>query len=257
MQDNYQEVATVIVVGMLLFLTLTGILVFLLLFHQKRRFQDARKLVEMERTYTEAQLEIQEQTSRIISQEIHDNIGQVLSFVKLNLNTLDLHGGEKDEEKLQQSRILLTQAIQELRNLARTLDTDSIKETGLAGAIGQQLSLLSKTGRYRATLSEFGIAYRLDLQRELVAFRIVQELLNNIVKHAAATDITVLVRYRPDELVVEIRDNGTGFSLAGAQPGEGLGLRNMVNRVTLIGGTLSIDPHPPAGSLALIILPNQ
>ncbi|HTJ12997.1 MAG TPA: ATP-binding protein [Dinghuibacter sp.] len=256
MQDNYQEVATVVIISGLLFFALTGILVFILLFYQKRRFQHARKLVEMERTYTEAQLEIQEQTSRSISQEIHDNIGQVLSFVKLNLNTLDLHGGEKDEEKLQQSRTLLTRAIQDLRDIARTLDTDSIKEAGIAGAIGQQLTLLTKTGAYRTTLEETGVAYRLDLQRELVAFRVVQELLNNIVKHAGATEIDVQVRYRPDELAVEVRDNGQGFSLAHAQPGKGLGLRNMVNRVTQIRGTLSIAPVSATGTLALIILPN-
>lgn len=256
MPDYYQEVAVVLTACVVFFIMLMGILVFFVLFYQKRMFQNASKLVEMERAYTEAQMEIREQTSRDISQEIHDNIGQALSFVKLNLNTLDLHGGEKDEEKLRQSRSLLTQAIQDLRDIARTLDTDSIKDLGIAGAVDQQLGLLSKTGQYRAALSELGIAYRLDLQRELVAFRIVQELLNNIVKHAAATDIAVLVRYRPDELVVEVRDNGRGFSLEQQPSGKGLGLRNMVNRVTLIRGTLTINPAPEGGTVALINLPN-
>jgi signal transduction histidine kinase len=261
MQDDYQEVSIVLVTGSIVFLVLTGILVFIILFYQKRRFQHARKLMEMEKTYAqtllESKLEIQEETFRMISQEIHDNIGQVLSFVKLNLNTLSINGGEKDEEKLQQSKGLLTQAIQDLRDIAKTLDSDYVMEMGMTGAIEQQLTFLGKSGQFSTAYREEGMPYRLDVQKELVGFRVVQELLNNIIKHAGASEIGVLVRYNPNSLAVDIRDNGGGFALADAVPGRGLGLRNMVGRMQLIRGQIMIGRMPEGGSLATIELPTE
>ncbi|TDX01866.1 sensor histidine kinase [Dinghuibacter silviterrae] len=254
-----EEVWVVLVAGSLIFLVLVGILVFVLLFYQKRRFQHARKLLEMEKTYSEAmllsQLEIREETFRNISQEIHDNIGQVLSFIKLNLNTLNLHGDDRDEDKLRQSRGLLTRAIQDLRDIARTLDTDFIKDMGLAEAIEQQLTILGKS--FATTYVEEGKSYRLDVRVELVGFRVVQELLNNIVKHAGASEIGIRIGYGEDQVAVEIRDNGSGFVLEEATPGRGLGLRNMISRMELIRGQIRIDRLPEGGSLATILLPND
>ena len=253
----------VLIFGSLVFFVLTAIIVYILLFHQKRRYQHQEQLMQVEKTYAEAllesKLEIQEQTFKNISQEIHDNIGQVLSFIKLNLNTLNLHGNETDDEKLQQSKNLLTQAIRDLRDIAKTLNTDFIKDTGILDAIEYQLVLLRKSGQYETEFLIEGIPYRLDVQKELVVFRVVQELLNNIVKHAEASWIRVEIRYQADNVIIQVRDNGKGFDLPDIESMQGLhnglGLRNMLNRVALIHGLISINSIPGDGTRSLIELP--
>jgi two-component system, NarL family, sensor kinase len=265
MQDNYQELSIVLVVVPLIFLVLTFIIVFIVLFYQKKKFKHGKQLIQMEKTYAEAmlesKLEIQEETFKNISQEIHDNIGQALTFVKLTLHTLNLRSTPEDEYKLDQSRTLLTQAIQDLRDISKTLHTDFIQQTGISDAIEQQLAILQKSGHFQTEFLIEGIPYRFDVHKELLVFRVVQELLNNIVKHAKASWIKIEIAYQRDALVIQIRDNGHGFDLdtLDLRPGQGqgLGLRNMLNRMTLINGDIQINSIPGDGTRALITLPND
>src|SRR6185436_14570695 len=94
----------------------------------------------------QAQLEIQEQTLRTISQEIHDNIGQVLSLAKLNLNTMEIDKKEELQEKIVDSKKLVSKAIQDLRDLSKSMNTDNIEAIGLVRAIQYELEMIRKTG---------------------------------------------------------------------------------------------------------------
>jgi len=206
----------------------------------------------------QTRLEIQEETFRNISQEIHDNIGQALSFVKLNLNTVDPYNAVMVQDKLAESKTQLTKTIQDLRDIARSLNPDFLNETGLKGAIEQQLQLLEKTGEYKTTLIYEGEEYKINLQSELVVFRIVQELLNNIVKHAEAKEIKIEMQYLPEKLIIAVHDNGKGFDTVAMQSTEnnnGLGLRNMLNRMTMINGLMTIESHTGNGTMAIIEIP--
>ena len=206
----------------------------------------------------QTRLEIQEETFRNISQEIHDNIGQALSFVKLNLNTVDPYNAVMVQDKLAESKTQLTKTIQDLRDNARSLNPDFLNETGLKGAIEQQLQLLEKTGEYKTTLIYEGEEYKINLQSELVVFRIVQELLNNIVKHAEAKEIKIEMQYLPEKLIIAVHDNGKGFDTVAMQSTEnnnGLGLRNMLNRMTMINGLMTIESHTGNGTMAIIEIP--
>ncbi len=210
---------------------------------------------EFEKQLLQTQLEIQEQTFQNISLEIHDNIGQALSFIKLNINTIDIDERDAAKEKLTESKTLLTKVIQDLRDLSKTLNTDFINEIGLANAIEQQLNILQKTGVYSTLLSVNGEAEKYQLQRELVVFRIVQELLNNIVKHAEAVSINIAMDYQAEKLLITVTDNGKGFDALTET--NGLGLRNMLNRMTLINGFITINSKPGEGTNAVIELPKM
>ncbi len=201
-------------------------------------------------------LEIQEQTFHNISGEIHDNIGQTLSFIKLNINTIDIDSPEAARDKLFESRNLLTKVIQDLRDLAKTLNTDFIEKLGLANAIDQQLNILKRTGLYTTQLSVNGETSRSELQSELVIFRIVQELLNNIVKHAEATSIIIEMQYHPKKLVITVQDDGKGFDhqTQDLSSGSGLGLRNIHNRLSLVNGTILFERTAAKGTMATIEL---
>ena len=202
-------------------------------------------------------LEIQEETFKTISQEIHDNIGQALSFVKLSINTVNVYDPEETKQKLQESKNHLSKTIQDLRDLAKSLNTDFIAELGLGGAIEQQLQLMQKTGAYQTSLSIDGKEYK-DQQQDIVVFRIVQELLNNIVKHAGAATVDINMVYEPANLLITVKDDGKGFdSKSKSNTQKGLGLANMRTRMGLINGQFSINSKPGHGTTATIELPKQ
>ena len=200
------------------------------------------------------QLEIQEQTLQNISQEIHDNIGQTLSFIKLNINMVSAEISDPDKEKLNESKSLLTKVIQDLRDLSKTLNSDFIKEIGLVRAIEQQLQILQKSGVYKTNLLVTGAAFELPLQFKLVVFRVVQEALNNIVKHSDASSINISLNYEPEKLIIVVNDNGKGFDIKELESNKGIGLRNMVNRMHLIKGYIKVNSVVKKGTSVIIEL---
>ena len=203
-------------------------------------------------------LEIQEQTYRTISQELHDNIGQVLSLVLLNINTVDVQNTGAAREKLADSKNLLKKAIQDIRDISKTLNTDFINEIGLTNAVDQQLELLKRTGIYSTQLVVEGDLYGSEPERELLIFRVVQELLNNIVRHAGANQIIVSMRYELEKLVIKVCDNGKGFDVQTQELSHdrGLGLRNIPNRLKLIGGAIFLESELEKGTTATIEILN-
>jgi signal transduction histidine kinase len=178
--------------------------------------------------------------------------------VKLNITTINEKIPDDVKEKLTESKNLLSKSIQDLRDIARSLNPDFLSEIGLTGAIEQQLQLLEKTGQYKTSFTINGDVYKNDQQHELVTFRIVQELLNNIVKHAEANTVNIKMSYLPDKLTITVEDNGKGFDVSSMQSAEnnrGLGLRNMMNRMALINGSIKINSNANEGTNAAIELP--
>ena len=201
-------------------------------------------------------LEIQEQTYHNISEELHDNIGQVLSVIKLNVSTIDLDSGNEALNKLAESESLLAKAIQDIRDVAKTLNTDFIEKIGLVEAIENQLRLLKKTGLYITELNVNGNVNTYDAQSELILFRIIQELLNNIVKHAESKNILIIMEYMVNKLIVTIKDDGKGFDIKKHQRSStGLGLRNIYNRIAIIKGTISFESEDQKGTTTTIEVP--
>lgn len=213
---------------------------------------------DFEQALLRTQLEIQEQTLKTISEEIHDNIGQALSLVKLKLNTLKYDQPDLLVDKINDSRDLVSKAIRDLRDLSRSLNTDSIASMGLVRAIEQELEIFRKSG-FQTTLYTEGEIRKMEPQQELILFRIVQESLNNIIKHAEAKTIRITALYSATELDLQVEDDGKG-----AAPDEldmdgnsykSLGLRNMNNRARMIGGTFALHSVPGNGTIIKLTIP--
>lgn len=245
----------IIVIGAAVFaLFVMGFLFRFILLYQKKSiaFSTEKKLMEtkFEQEILLAQLEIQEQTLKNISQEIHDNIGQTLSLVKLNLNTMNPEKVQVLPQKIAASKELVGKAIADLRSLSKSLNTDSILSAGLLKAIQYELSLIEKTGIYTTEFRVIGNALPLQAQKELILFRIVQEAVNNIIKHAKATAITITAYFGNEQLTLVVEDNGCGFEkpAVASDMSEGLGLRSMESRAQLINGNFSIDSKPSNGT---------
>ncbi len=211
-----------------------------------------------EQTILQTQLEIQEQTLKNISQEIHDNVGQVLTLAKLNLATtaVDDSGAM---EKIKTSQQLIGKAIQDLRDLSRSLNTDYVEQMGLLRSIEYELELLKKTGSLQTSFTITGSAVKLDKQKELILFRIVQEAIHNVIRHAEAEKINAAIIFSNEKMEICIEDNGKGFDLKPlTEPANktfGLGIRNMHERATLIGARFSMDSEPGRGTKLYLQLP--
>jgi len=256
MPQEYKVIAGV-VIAVIVFLAAGFFIVTLVLFNNYRKKKHSEEKQSMQFKFhqelLQTQLEIQEQTFQNISQEIHDNIGQTLSFIKLTINTIDINQRDIAKDKLAESKTLLTKAIQELRDLSRMLNTDFINEIGLANAIERQLNILQKTGIYTTAIKVTGEPEKYHLQRELVIFRVVQELLNNVVKHAEASCVTITINYQPQQLMITLIDDGKGFDTS--KESDGIGINNMFNRIQLIQGSISIISKPEESTQAIIQLP--
>lgn len=252
-----------IIISTLFILLITFFLVRFVLLYQKRHQSFIKEKADLQsnfkQTLLQAQLEIQEQTMQNISQEIHDNIGQVLSLAKLNLGTMDIEQPVILQQKIDDSKNLIGKAIQDLRDLSRSLSTDYVSNMGLLQAIEYELEMIRKSGEYETTLQISGLPFKVESQKELIAFRIVQEMINNILKHAKANKILVQAVYCPTAITITITDNGTGFDLSPLNTTEngqfGLGLRNMHTRAQLIGASFTITSTIGSGTSVSIILP--
>jgi signal transduction histidine kinase len=212
-----------------------------------------------EQEILKAQLEMQEQTFLNISQEIHDNIGQILSLIRLHVSTISPGDEVATERKISVSKELIDKAIEDLRNMSKRLNSEFVSQQGLSESLKFQLNLIGKSGLFTTSLELHGEEKPLDPEKKLIIFRIAQEALNNVIKHAGARNISVVLMYMPDKVILSIKDDGSGFDiphLPGREtPMSGIGTRNMYYRARLIGGQFSIQSKSGEGTIAQLVLP--
>ena len=253
MPESFKEIQPLIIIVtiVILFLTVTLVLFTLAYQSRKNRHVNEKQLLQtqFQQALLQTQLEIQEQTLKNISEEIHDNVGQVLSLAKLNLFTFETNSGQK----LEDTKNLVSKAINDLRNLSRSMHGDIIAELGLQQSIANELAIIENTRQFVTTLKVMGIAYKLDKQKEMVLFRIAQEALNNCIKYSKAKNITVELSYDTDQFLLSVTDDGIGFDATNTA---GIGLKSMQNRAALIGGIFLLHSSPGKGTTISIELIN-
>ena len=249
---------TVVIASVFFILIGSFLLIIVFIFFRKQRKNKEEK-EEMknhfEQTLLKTQLEIQEQAFAYISQEIHDNIGQILSLVRLNLNTL---GSTVAEEKISLTDELLGKAIRDLRDLSHNLQNNRIHDIGIIESIKQLLFSLEKTGRYTTRFSTSDHFHILDPNTDIILYRMIQEIINNIIKHAAANIIEVTINSDPEITTLIISDNGQGFDweiLKKDSPG--IGLQNIANRAKLINGSIDIKSEPGNGTIITLYIKSK
>ncbi|HYO22399.1 MAG TPA: ATP-binding protein [Flavisolibacter sp.] len=246
MDQLSQEVNLIVVASSFFLLIAIGIISLVMVYRRKQVeyiHEQNRMKAAFEKELLEAQLEIQEQTMKHLSQEIHDNIGGTLTLAKLNLNTIPKERLDGAGEKVEAAAEMVTKAIADLRILSKTMHAEAVLSAGLQKAIEMELKLIDKAGMVNTSFTVSGTPVAIDPQKELILFRTVQEALNNAIKHAGASRIDIVLVYKPNTLELILHDDGKGFDLAVIEkdPERGSGLRNMTNRTKLIGGDLMIN----------------
>jgi two-component system NarL family sensor kinase len=210
---------------------------------------------EAQQQALEAALLAQEDERRRIAADLHDGVGTTLAIVKLHLNAL------QQPDLTQEATSLLDQAISEVRRISRNLLPVALQKFGLPFALDALARTVPAGGPTQLVLEQRGAPRRLDPKYELIAYRVVQELLGNGLRHARASTITIIVNFRPSQVELHYTDDGVGFDLAAVetQPSAitrtGLGLTNLRSRVALLQGTFRQESAIGAGSQVWISLP--
>jgi len=214
---------------------------------------------KQEKMILQTEIEIQEQTFQFISMEIHDNITQVLSLAKLHLNCLELTRNAENITRLENSKDLISKSLIDLSNLSKSLDSDIIESHGLIHAVEYEIERWKKFSKNTINLEVSTSVQLMDKQKELLIFRIIQEALSNVMKHAEATLLNVHIQKDGENLVITVRDNGNGFDSAkvyeNKKAGQMAGLKNMRQRAESLKGELEIISFPGKGSNIVVSIP--
>lgn len=236
----------------LFIVVLTMIFIYVVFIKKKTNLLIAQKEKDLrfEKELATSQVEIKEQTLNYIGQELHDDLGQKLSVVRLRQNQLitKLKNAEKDE--LHELNELLGECIQDIRNLSKTLITEQIIHFGLAESIEREVQRIKKLKLLKIEFITEKQDIDISPKHGLILFRIVQESINNILKHSKAKNVSIHLHDNNETLHISISDNGKGFDTSIIQ--DGSGLKNMELRAKLIHASLSIQSELNQGTQILI-----
>jgi two-component system NarL family sensor kinase len=258
------ETAIIITAGTLLVLLLVSFLMTFFFLYQRRRIHHIKEKATLQAQFSQeilkSQIEVQNSTLQQIGQELHDNIGQLLSVAKINLNILEVTDqDEENREYIKQTNDIIGQSIQDLRSLTKSLDGDFVQQFGLQESITHELQRIRKTKKFETEIMQQGETFPLGFEKEIILFRIFQEFINNSLKHSAAKNIKVKFTYAPDQFKLCIFDDGKGFDYGKLKTNKmfdaGAGLRNISRRCELIGGNCKLESYPGKGTQLDIELP--
>jgi signal transduction histidine kinase len=263
MQPSPKEIVLFVIIATIVILALVAFMILILFLYQKKQVAFLQSLeslkLDHEKNLLKTKLEIQEQTFQNISREIHDNIGLSLTLAKLNLNMLELEKTEKSKELILSSVELISKSINDLSDISKSLNSEAISQQGLLNALQLEIDRLRRLNRFKIDFEILGNAVYFDSQKELVLYRIAQEALNNIIKHADAQNICVRVAFDSSQIRLSIKDNGKGFLLVENektfQENMKAGLVNMQIRSALINGDMELTSEIGKGTTITVTAP--
>lgn len=218
-----------------------------------------RKQVEFEREELRIRMEVQERTAEQIAQELHDNVGHEVTLARLHLKTLEPLLNDQAAPIAAEISTSLTKTLDSIRDISKNLSSGVIAE-GLSVAISKQLDRLRSSSRFEIHYNVYGTYHYMDDKMEIVLYRIFQEAINNIVRHAHASTITVALECSAKTFGLMVADDGKGFVLSNedgvSERGKRFGgLSTMRQRATLINANFQIESKIGAGTKIQVTVP--
>lgn len=258
MGSGNTEIVLVYFIGTVGMLLLAGGIFFFFVTYQKRLLQ---KQLELNKVKHDQQEEIlrntihsQEKERKRIAQDLHDEVGAMLSVVKLNVGRIERKSEEaKAKELAAETKTYLDDVITQVRRISRALLPPSLEKLGLFHALEELANWVNKSDQLQIECWKNGEQFRFESKHELAIFRVVQELINNAIKHSEATIIKLNARFINNTVAISLSDNGKGFKLD-EKMNTGLGLRNLQSRTEIIGAKFKLKSEPNKGTTAIIYL---
>ncbi|MCG6187019.1 sensor histidine kinase [Maribellus maritimus] len=255
-ETGITDITTVYYIGSLGMIILAVAIFFFFVAYQKRLL---KKELELTKVKSDQQEEIlrntisaQEKERKRIARDLHDEVGAMLSVVKLNVGQIEKKSeSEKAKTLAGETKSYLDEVITQVRRISRDLLPPSLEKLGLSFAIQELVNWINKSGKIEIEYWSTGEPVRFEIKKELAVFRIVQEIVNNALKHAEPSRIQIKTRFLNSSLAVSISDDGKGFDL-NEKLETGLGLKNLESRSGTIGAKFKMRSIPGKGTLAII-----
>ncbi len=247
MEQERNQIVIILATLLVVFITLA--LVWLFITFQKRKNnllldqEDAKK--QFEKEIAETQIEIREQTLRNISWELHDNIGQLLTLAKIQLQIAT-------PENIQEVSDTIGKGLEEVRALSKLINPDVVKNIKLYEAVQLEIDRFNRLNFIKSTLTIQGESKKLNPKSEIILFRILQEFFSNTIKHSKASNLDVTLDYQKEKLYIEAKDNGVGYDTS-IETNNGIGLNNIQNRAKLINAEIELSSEIEKGTTLKII----
>lgn len=250
LQATSSKVSTVLFLGTLGMLVLTISLVIFIIFHQRRVIRFQNKLRQMEQDQQKillnASIKPQEEERQRLAADLHDDAGPLLATARLYLNENLVNQDKSTQlQSIFQARQIIDDTIQLIRNISHSLMPPTLKNFGLESAVNDLFQKISGSGSINASSRFHEYKDRLKAEKELVIFRIVQELINNILKHSSASFIHLTQNVHGDKFYLRIHHDGRGIVQADFdklnRSTVGLGLKNISSRLRVVQGNINFE----------------
>lgn len=239
-----------------MFLLVLGIVIFFITYKKKL----IKQQLEMQTLETKHQLDLlqsiiqtQEKERKRFAEDLHDEVGAMLSTAKLNIARIEKSPDAKSAELAKETKEMLNSIITNIRRIAKALLPSTLEKLGFIESIKELCNSVNKSSIVLANFNQTGVYKKQDIKIELALYRVLQEIVNNALKHSGATEINISLKNNISDIELEIYDNGKGFDLKTVES-QGLGLKNIESRVNMIDGKLLFESEPNKGTKALIIL---
>ncbi len=256
-QEKQNFIKNIIIIAIVMLLLLSAILA-VIIFRKKQIQQQAKldaEIASQKEIRSKAIMEAEEKERRRIARDLHDGVGQILSAAKLNLSGLESQvnlSNDKKKEAFKTALDLIDDSVKEVRMVSHSMMPNTLIKLGLASAIKEFITKIQGTPNLKVNLEIVGLTERIDQEKETVLYRVIQEVVSNIIKHAGATEIGLqLIKHEKDVSII-IEDNGLGFDASKIYEFEGIGLKNIISRIEFINGTVHFDSTINKGTTVII-----
>ncbi|RYY17298.1 MAG: hypothetical protein EOO04_25630 [Chitinophagaceae bacterium] len=244
----------VVITSVVFFILVIFCISYFMIYKRKRK-QHQDEMLEFKKQFEhqllKVQVEVQEQTFLQIGKELHDNVGQLLSTAKVLLGLTERTLG-RPLDTLVTANSTVGEAIQQLRLLSKSLDKEWLERFDFIENLRMEISRVNHDNFVTGNL-EVNTILHLESSEQIILFRIVQEALQNAVKHSDGTSIKILVEQIQDVYKILIEDNGKGFEIS--EKDMGMGLANMKYRTHLLNGSIEWRSQAGEGTSVTLILP--
>jgi len=251
--DNQKEQKRVYlftaIILILALLILSGVIITIVIYNKNQK-KIAEEKIEQERLRNKMIIEAEEKERTRIAKDLHDSLGQMLAALKMNFNSLSINNN--GDGKFTKTAQILDDTIVEMRSISHAMMPESLVKNGLAKALMDISNHVEKNQTQVNVNVENWKGW--NSTGEYVLYRIVQELLNNTLKHAQAKNVNIELNQFEDEINLIYEDDGKGFDMNSIKS-DGIGLQNMNNRISSINGHIEFDSKPGVGTTAIISIP--
>jgi len=228
-------------------------------FKLKQQAQLQKEIIRQQELATHAVIEAEERERRRIAGDLHDGVGQVMSAAKMNLSMVGSElsfSSEAQRSAFEKAMALVDEGCREVRTVSHNIMPNALLKSGLSTAIREFISKIDQR-IINVNLYTEGLNERIDGNTESVLYRIVQECVNNVIKHAGASQLDISLIKDENEISLTIEDNGKGFDAGDKNKFEGIGMKNIQSRVEYLKGSVEWDAAPGKGVVVMVHIPRS